>query len=228
MKDVEIIGWSSNVEAIIFYPQNSKTWHTYVMDSFTIKKSNITEINNHDIVELHMNYKLGSPKLSKLNKRLVNYDNGYMEIIVRNRVYKINDFYFKQELEGSIVFEVCGLISKEDRDYNKYPSRKKSNEDIKIEKLNVELNKKDNKNKGIKIKRITKSEQILRELDFGRGMTTDILIDSIKEFDNIIPGRYEGYLVSKGKEEMFYSDIFVENLLRKEFNKYLDDGKVVI
>ncbi|MCR1848269.1 hypothetical protein NSA42_03165 [Paeniclostridium sordellii] len=108
--------------------------------------------------------------------------------------------------------------------------RQYRNEDIKIEKLNVELNlnKKENKNKGIKMKRITRSEQILRELDFGRGMTTTILIDRIKELDKIIPGRKEGYLLIKGKEEMFYSDIFVENLLRKKFNKYLDDGKVVI
>lgn len=80
----------------------------------------------------------------------------------------------------------------------------------------------------VNVKRMSKSEQILRELEFGRGMSVDNLIDRIKELDNIIPGRYEGYLINKGKEEMFYSDIFVEDLLKKEFNKYLDNGKVVI
>ena len=99
-------------------------------------------------------------------------------------------------------------------------------EEIKIDKINVELNLVNRP--VVKVKRMSKSEQILRELEFGRCMSVDDLIDRIKELDKIIPGRYEGYLVNKGKEEMFYSDIFVENLLRKEFNKYLDDGKVVI
>ncbi|MBS6509806.1 MAG: hypothetical protein KH369_16510 [Paraclostridium bifermentans] len=95
-----------------------------------------------------------------------------------------------------------------------------------MNKINVELNF--DSRPIVKVKRMSKSEQILKELEFGRGMSVDNLIDRIKKLDNIIPGRYEGYLVNKGKEEMFYSHIFVENLLKKEFNKYLDNGKVVL
>lgn len=78
------------------------------------------------------------------------------------------------------------------------------------------------------IKKINRNEHILRVLDFGRYMSTDILIEQIKELDKIIPGRKEGYLLTKGKEEMFYSDIFVEDLLKKKFDKHLEERKDVV
>ncbi|EQK42923.1 hypothetical protein C672_1867 [[Clostridium] bifermentans ATCC 638] len=99
-------------------------------------------------------------------------------------------------------------------------------EETNISKLNIELNL---VNRPIvKVKRMSKSEYILSRLVNAKNMCVDDLIETIKEFDKKLPGRYEGYLINKGKEEMFYSDIFVEDLLKKEFNKYLDNGKVVL
>lgn len=73
------------------------------------------------------------------------------------------------------------------------------------------------------VKRVNRNEHILKELDYGRYMSTDILIDRIIELDKAIPGREEGYLLTKGKEEMFCSDVFVEDLLKKKFDKHLEE-----
>ncbi|XTR36472.1 hypothetical protein ACQQ2T_07860 [Paraclostridium tenue] len=53
-------------------------------------------------------------------------------------------------------------------------------------------------------------------------------LEKIKELDKSIPGRKEGYLLTKGNEEMFYSDAFVENLLKKEFDKHLEGREDVV
>ena len=79
-----------------------------------------------------------------------------------------------------------------------------------------------------KIKKIKRKKFIKYEISKIINNSLDKMKDDIDKLDKIIPGRYKGYLVSKGKEEMFYSNVFVEDLLKKEFDKHLDDGKVVI
>lgn len=78
------------------------------------------------------------------------------------------------------------------------------------------------------VKRVSRNEHILKELDYGRYMSTDILIDRIIELDKAIPGRYEGYVLTKDNDEMFYSDIFVEDLLKKKFDKHIEETEQLL
>ena len=74
--------------------------------------------------------------------------------------------------------------------------------------------------KEVEIKRMSKAECIIRELNSAKDMSVKYAIEIMKELDDILD---DGYLLIKDKREMFYSDSFIKRLLIREFNKNWED-----